>query len=242
VAKQYANHKSHAIHAALMGYYRFANLDQAKLQLQILRDSYFISRHALHPDTPESTYIWVRGYELSEEDKKQGLLGHFVKITCHMESKGKWGFAVEKVVDDAPHPQRKRIAMQHPNWGHPVLRNIDKKRIYLTIEDALADMALLQQEYPHVSVPGNHCLFIAVYGRVEDKKGKRVKRYVLEIEPVREGGYYLIAKEKKQKPKTKELPKSMKPKAPLPTADKPSEPMGFFASKVTLKRAKKTPK
>jgi hypothetical protein len=136
------------------------------------------------------------------------------------------------------------MAMQHPNWGHPVLRNIDKKRIYLTIEDALADMALLQQEYPHVSVPGNHCLFIAVYGRVEDKKGKRVKRYVLEIEPVPEGGYHLIAKEKKQKPKSprnKDLPKSLKPKSPLPTTDKPDEPMGFFASKVTLKRAKKKP-
>jgi hypothetical protein len=241
MAKQYANHKSHAIHAALMGYYRFSSLEQARLQLQILRDSYFISRHALHPDTPESTHVWVRGWGLSDDDKKQGLLGHFAKLTCHMESKGKWVFAVEKIVDDAPHPQRRRVPMQHPNWGHPVLRNVEKKRLYLTIEDALADMALLQQEYPHVSVPGNHCLFIAVYGRADDKKTRRVKRYVLEIEPVREGGYHLIAKEKKPKPKTKALPGSAKPKAAPAPAATPTEPMGFFASKVALKRTKKKP-
>ncbi len=45
MAKEYANHKSRIMHAALMGYYRFANEEQAKLQLQIIRDAYFISRH-----------------------------------------------------------------------------------------------------------------------------------------------------------------------------------------------------
>ena len=239
MAKEYANHKSHIMHAALMGYYRFANEEQAKLQLQIIRDAYFISRYPAHTDTPVSTVVWVRGYGVSDEDKKQGWLGHFVRITCHMESKGKWGFALEKVVDDAPHPQKRRVAMQHPNWGHPILRNIDKKHVYASIDDALAEMALLQQEYPHVSVPGNHCLFIAVYGRVEDKKGKRVKRYVLEIEPLPDGGYLLMAKEKKHKPKPAKTVKKALP--PKPPSESPSEPMGFFASKVTLKRAKKKP-
>ena len=199
MAKDYANHKSHAIHAALMGYYRFANVAQAKLQLQILRDTYFISRHALHPDTPESLVLWVRGYSLSDEDKKQGLLGHFVKVACAQEGKGDWGFSVQKIIDEAPHPQRRRVAMQHPNWGHPILRSIEKKRVYATLDAAQAELTLLQQEYPHVAVPGKHCLFIAVYGRTDEKAAKRVKRYVLEIEAVAEGGYVIVAKEKSRR-------------------------------------------
>ena len=230
--KDYANHKSHAINAALMGYYRFANLEQAKLQLHILHDQYFISHHALHPDTPECLVLWVRGYALAEDDKKQGLLGHFVKVSCHQENKNQWGFKIEKIVDNAPHPQKRRIPMQHPNWGHPILRNIEKKHVYATLEAAQAELISLQQEYPHVAVPGKHCLFIAIYGRVEDKKAKRVKRYVIEIEAHPEGGYAIIAKEKKQKAKTVKSVPSTPPKTP-------GDPVGFFTAKIALKRVKK---
>ena len=83
-----------------------------------------------------------------------------------------------------------------------------------------------------MAVPGKHCLFIAIYGRVEDKKAKRVKRYVIEIEAHPEGGYAIIAKEKKQKAKTVKSVPSTPPKTP-------GDPVGFFTAKIALKRVKK---
>jgi hypothetical protein len=239
MAKVYAHHKTHAVHAVLNGYYHFASEEQAMRQLQILCDTFLMSRYKAHPHTPKCVVMWIRGYGLSDEDRKNGVLGHFAMISCHKVAADKWSFNVKKLVDDAPHPQKRRTPQQHPNWGHPILRSVEKKKVYPTIEAAQGELVLLQQEYPHVAVPGAGCLFIAIYERGEDKKARRVKRYVLEIEPLKEGGYVIAAKEKKPKPKTPA--KTTKKTPPLPTTKKPKEPVGFFTSKVALKRTKKKP-
>jgi hypothetical protein len=235
--KRFATLKDQIIQAVLGNHYKFATEEQATTQLDIIKSLYFISKHKDHKDTPTSCTLWVRDYDITPEQKEQGALGNFLKIHCVKTEPKQFGFFVRKVdIELSVHPQRKRVDQRHPNWGHPVLRSIEKKRTYPTVENAQAELTLLQQEYPHAAVPGPNKLYLMIFGRAEGKE-KRVKKYVLEIKTAEKGGYYIDCTLNVPKPKQ---PKPAKPKPPAATMDKTEQkPLGEFTAKLALKRNKK---
>jgi hypothetical protein len=131
------------------------------------------------------------------------------------------------------HPQKKRILQRHPNWGHPILRSVDKKRRYPTVEQAQAELTLLQQEYPHAAIPGPGKLYVMIFGRTDADEKKRVKKYVLEIRLSEEGGYYINCALNSSQPKKKPA------KASAPDTQEGIKPVGEFTAKLALKRNKK---
>lgn len=233
--KRFANVKDAMIEAVLGDHYRFADKEQAKIQLDILKSHYFISKHPDHKDSDESCTLWVRGFEVTPEQEAQGAQGNFIKITCVKTDPKNFSFFTRKVdIDLSVHPQRKRVAQRHPNWGHPVLRSVEKKRVYPTVENAQAELTLLQQEYPHAAIPGANKLYLMIFGRADDNK-KRVRKYTLEIKVADGGGYVIDFALNAPRP-----PKNSKAKKPAPAKDKaPPDPVGSFTAKLALKRNKK---
>ncbi len=241
IKKRFAIVTDQMIQAVLGGHYQFATEEQAKQQLAILKERYFISKHPDHKDTETSCTLWVRDYDVTPEQKEKGALGNFVKIHCVKTNPNQFGFFNRKVdIDLAVHPQKKRVDQRHPNWGHPVLRSIEKKRVYQSVENAQAELTVLQQEYPHAAVPGPNKLYLMVFGRAEEGEKSRIKKYTLEIKTVPDkAGYYIdcilnIPKAKKPKAAAKKLPANTS-KTPAP------DPVGSFTAKLALKRNKKKP-
>jgi hypothetical protein len=231
--KRFAIIKDPVIQAVLGGHYAFANNEQAQKQLAIIKASYFISKHPEHKDDADTCTLWIRDYEVTEEQLEQGVIGNFLKIHCVKTAPNSFGFFCKKVdIDASVHPQRKRVQQRHPNWGHPILRSIERKRSYPTVDNAQAELTLLQQEYPHAAVPGPNKLYLMVFGRT-DSNEKRVKKYVLEIKQA-EKGYYIDCVENTPKPRTPS------PKKPAPATGTAAEaPVGNFTAKLALKRNKK---
>lgn len=97
------------------------------------------------------------------------------------------------------HPQRKRPKNKHPDWGHPILRDIHKKRLYFSLEEASHELARLHDEYPEVSIPDEHRLFIIVYGKGLGEKP--FQKYKFTVRPLPDGTFIIEYKEnvKKQK-------------------------------------------
>ena len=232
--KRFADQKDQIIQAVLGGHYTFASMEQAQLQLDIIKSNYFISKHPDHKDNAEQCTLWVRGYDITPEQKEDGAQGNFIKIHCVKTTPNSYGFFCRKVeLDLSVHPQRKRVAQRHPNWGHPVLRSIEKKRIYPTVENAQAELTLLQQEYPHAAVPGANKLYVMIFGRAEGKE-KRVKKYVLEIKQAEGKTGYII-----ECVLNESKPRPVRPKPPSSSAASPAKPVGDFTAKLALKRNKK---
>lgn len=232
--KRFANIKDAMIQAVTGGHYSFASEQQAKTQLGILKSHYFISKHPDHKDTDSACTLWVRDYEVTDEQRQKGALGNFLKVSCVKTAPNAYGFFVKKVdIDLSVHPQRKRILQRHPNWGHPILRSIEKKRVYPSVENAQAELTLLQQEYPHAAIPGPGKLYLMVFGRGEDDK-KRVRKYTLEIKMAENGGYIIDCQLNADKPK-----KPVKRRLLPPSTDAPKETVGKFTAKLALKRNKK---
>jgi hypothetical protein len=114
-----------------------------------------------------------------------------------------------------------------------VLRSIEKKRTYPTVENAQAELTLLQQEYPHAAVPGANKRYVMIFGRAEGKE-KRVKKYVLEIKQAEGKPGYII-----ECTLNESKPKPVRPKPPSASAATPAKPVGDFTAKLALKRNKK---
>jgi hypothetical protein len=68
--KRFADIKHPLIQAILGGHYQFADMQQAQTQLGVIKSHYFISRHPEHKDAPDCCTLWVRGYDVTDTEKK----------------------------------------------------------------------------------------------------------------------------------------------------------------------------
>ena len=228
--KSYATIKDPTIAAVVSGLYSFTSESDGVQVLKQIKDKNIASK--AYPETDSETVFWIREYDITPEDEKQGCKGNFCKFVVSKSGKGKFTLKAEKIaVEPAKHPERKYQKFQHPNWGHPVLRSVKKKKQYKQIEQAENDLRFLQEEFPLIAIPGPGKLYIMVFEK-ENNKGS-VKKYVLEIKIVPEGGFYIdhqenLSAKKEARPATKEAAEA--PKA---------EAVGDFTSQVLLKRAQK---
>lgn len=123
---------------------------------------------------------------LTEAEKEKGFTGNFVQLSTSRRSLFYTIVATKIERDSQYHPQRARPKQKHPDWGHPVLRGVLKKRVYPSFDEAKKELELLHQEYPTVSIPGEDKLYIIVYGK-RTHTNKPVQKYKLTIRPCPEG-------------------------------------------------------
>lgn len=240
--KRLATEVHPTIQAVISEMFRFVSRADAVERLEAIKDNFIITTRLPKPTDKATIKLWIRGYQITKDEEASGYLGNYAAIKIK-KIDGKFSLIAEKQkVGLKFHPQRKRPKKHHPDWGHPVLRAVKKGIVYDTIEEANKVLGQLHEEYPAVTIPNPGKLYIIIYHKVPtDKKPASsesiVQKYVLEIKPSREGGYFVEYRLNKV---------DTIPKQPIPVPKKRTQEIvesenkiqGYFTSMVELKKSK----
>ncbi len=224
-----------SVTAALDGLYRYGEEAKAIEQLATLKKHFTISRE--QPKEEHALRLWIKGYGLNRESRKEGYRGNFAIIRTQKEG-NKWTLKGE--LDPQPlakHPERVRPKRSHPDWGHPLLREIEKQKEYATGEEAAAILMALHEEFPQASIPGHGKLYLMVYERGRNADAP-VQKYIFKATPAVEGQgeedsqgpwkiQYILNPKQKRLPKRRVLKTEDLPEGTTP---------GFFAKMVQKRR------
>lgn len=222
-----ANIKSPIIDAILNGHYVFSSREQAEKKLEYVQSRFVRSSYGQEEEVPR-TILWIRGYDVTEEEEATGCIGNYAIIYIDEQPGNSFTLAAQKVVADAKrHPQRRRKKNRHPDWGYWVLRRIKKGWRYDSIDEAYSDLMTLAEDFPDVTIPSQNKVFTILYQRSMDEEELPLKRVILEVEALHEGGFTVTCKPNNYKPKeTKAKKVEAEPKAA----------MGRFTSMVQVKQ------
>lgn len=231
---RYATVQNPHIDAILNERFRFAYLKQVQNKLAFLKSIFILSKNQLESPKQDVLILWIKGFEVNAEEDDKGFTGNYAAITHKTIGEDRLVLYATKVnAPLAKHPQKKRPKARHPNWGHPILRAVKKKRIYNEMEDAIAELDQLHEEFPETSIPLGKKINIMIYAKAE-KGDKPVKKHILEIKPHGEDGelqgFYIDAY----------LKEDVRDK--LPGAKKANEKMeveGKFTAMVEARKKKK---
>lgn len=240
---KYATIKNPTIEAILGEHFRFANKEQAQARLEALREVFITSKLPADIDpNPLELKLWIRGYGLSAESREQGYIGNYARFEVKPLDKGKWTIApVLLNIDKRYHPQRRQTPKRHPNWGHPILRDIQKGRVHKTIEAAQNELTRLHEAFPEVSIPLTNKMYIMIYQKVEQEGQPPIRKWVLEIKPTPDGLGFFITHEPNtyQRPAAIPTQQTATPAAAPRAAPETKEAVGKFTSQVLLKKSRK---
>lgn len=231
------------IEAIIKQLYRFTEDEQALRRMEQLRDNFEISSSQDTEHGPE-VKLWIKGFALSDDDNKKGYLGHFAKVHPRKVAEGYIILHAEK--EEVPlerHPQKQRPKQKHPNWGHPILRGIEKHKSYDQLIEAQAELDKLHREFPDTSIPNVNKLHILVYSKDPNGGGNPTKKITLEIKSTAQGKFEILSREntsQKKAPKKVHIPISPAISGnALP--DGVQAVQGRFTAMVELKKKKKRP-
>lgn len=235
---KYATIKNPTIEAILGENFRFANEAQALARIESLRDTFIVSPLPKNIDDNSLAFkLWIRGYGLTSEAREAGYIGNYARFEIKPVDNGKFTLAAVLVsVDKKYHPQRRQTAKRHPNWGHPIMRDIQKGRVHKTVESAQTELTRLHEMFPEVSIPLTNKMYIMVYRKQEDESQNPIQKWVLEIKALDTGGFKIEyapnTYQGKGRPTTEASPTKQ-------AAPKQGEAIGRFTSQVLLKKSKK---
>lgn len=182
--KKTATVRNPTIEAVVGQLLRLPDMDAALRRMDQIAEHFVVSREQITESKVPSLMLWIKGFDVSKDELKEGYLGHFAVIAPKKIADGKVTLTATKVtMDITKHPQRKyqNTGQRHPNWGHPILRKIKKGVSGTSLEEAVSMLMKLHEEYPDASIPGNLKLFLMIY-RKPDKGDKAIKKWVFEIE------------------------------------------------------------
>ena len=236
---RYANAANLHIAAVVNGAYRFDTPERAGQKLAAIKKLFTTAREQDEASDNLSLTLWIRQYDVTDVEEAAGFLGNFAKITVEkVKEEGLYTLSAVKVEKPLKnHPLRRRPAARCPNWGHPILRGIQKGKQYPNLELANAELQQLHLEYPETTIPANNKLYLMIFSRRDNPK-QPIERYVLEIKNLQGGGFMIEWKKNEFKRKT---PIVLTGESAPEAAQEPAQ-MGHFASLVSLKRKKKTDK
>jgi hypothetical protein len=237
--KKYASVKNPTIEAILNENFRFSDTDQAQTRLEALRETFITSRLPEDVDAdPKELKLWIRGYGLSSSMREKGYIGNYARFEVKRAEKGKWTItAVLLSIDKKYHPQRRQPPRRHPNWGHPIMRDIKKQRVHAQVETAQNELARLHELFPEVSIPLTNKMYIMVYQKTEDGEPP-IKKWVLEIKATEDGGgFYIDSYPNTYQADTRAVVQEATAKKEPAIA---KEAMGKFTSAALLKKSRKT--
>jgi hypothetical protein len=178
--------------------------ERARQRLEIIRGKYQISRNTKEIDNEDTLVLWIRGYALSEEEKKKNYAGNFARLEVGSVSADWFRLYITKIEEDiSRHPIRPfDKSHPHPSWGHPILRSVEKHRVYNTEEEAEEELAQLRREYPDAGILAmKDKLLLMTWGDPKsqtihgdgpnpEKKKNPIKRWILRVQAC-EGGYMI---------------------------------------------------
>ncbi len=248
--KRIATVKNPVIQAVSQGLFRFENEEQAKDLFKRISNNFIISKEQ---DKDGNTIkIWIKGFSITPEEKKEGFLGNYASIKIVQKDKKFTLTAEKQVVELKRHPQKIRPKQKHPDWGHPILRRVLKKKAYKTMEEAEKDIQRLHEEFPEISIPGGDKLYLMVYNKDLAKSNTNpTQKIILKIHPTDTGEFLINYVENRKKKVLPPLPKSAaatpatagSPEAAAnaatsPTGSTPAQ-KGYFSAMVEMKRKAK---
>jgi len=228
------------IAASIEARFRFADIGQAQNALDKIIRNFLLAKDSPPVDENgkhNAIKIFIRGFAVGEEEKAKGYRGNFALISIKKVSGGRFALIGEKLdIDVSHHPERERPKSRYPNWGHPILRAVEKGKIYPDLKHAKKELRLLHEEYPEATIPGEDTLHVLIFTRKENKE-KPLEKIVIKLQVQSEGGVKLALKGKGAGKASGEAKK--------PLAIKPSEPSskpeirGKFTGLVVEKRKKR---
>ena len=188
--KKYASLNDPLVAAAVGGLLCYKAWNDALYQFRQIRTKFVTSREH-DPKEDDAFALWIKGYALTDAQTAEGYKGNFAAIKAVKLVDDMYGIIATKL-DTAldTHPQRKRDDKDTPNWMHPVLRSIQKGKVYESFDEAYNEILLLQQTFPKVAIPGSDSLQLMVYERPKGGKGG-VRRYNFKIMPKPDGGWVI---------------------------------------------------
>ncbi len=210
--KRLATEKHPTIESVVNGLFKFTNMEDAVAKLNTIKEHFVISAKLPKDENENTVKLWIRGFQIDDEEEKEGFLGNYALIKIKEED-NKFSLIAEKQkIALKYHPQRKRPKRKHPDWGHPCMRVIKKGTVFENTEAAQKVLNQLHEEHPLVSIPAVNKLYVILYSKAYNPP---IKKFVLEIKPA-EGGFIIESKEnnyvKKDqtdvKPQTEEKPKN----------------------------------
>lgn len=249
-SRKYATIKHPTIEALVNDLYKYVERKQALSRFHNIRDNFVMSK-----EQPESTredpiaVFWIKGYGLTPAEEEKGYTGHFAQMRLGTNTKGQHTLVANKMdVPITKHPQKKRLASKHPNWGHPVMRAVKKGKVYDTLEAASAELELLHLEFPEVSIPGVNKLYLIIYEKREGIK-QPTRKIALELAQ-KDHGFTLVCKdnEKGARPASKQPPVERSPEetaaaATLPPSQKITpKHVGAYTAQELLRKKKRAAK
>ncbi len=229
--KRVAVLKHPLIEAVIHGLFKFTEERQAVARLNEIKSKFIVGKD--QDPSGRTLKLWIKDYELSDEDIKKGYRGHFGEISIKQLDKRKCSLHLAKLdVPLAAHPQKTRAKRSHPDWGHPVLRKLEKYPVFKEPEHAHALLMTLHEEYPNISIPGLNYLLIMVYRKDKVKKGDGppVQKLKFSIVAAEGGGYKITWAENVKRQKV--TIKKEEPEVAQPT-------VGSFTAMVKLKKKRK---
>jgi len=234
--KYYAYAEHETVQAMLHSLFRFQTAMQAQLISNRFADEVILSPKMRDPKDREAIFLWVRDLDVTEEQRKNGYLGNFAKISLIKLPNGKWTLNMVRVdIPLAKHPLRMKMARRYPNSGHPTLRGAARGKTYTSMQAASDALMKMHEEFPEVSIPGVNRLKIMCYRKAE-KGQSPIQRLELAVVKRDEKVYVIDVKvvgaDNVKRPVAEAIAKA--------TQEKPTpEVSGFYTAMVTKKRARK---
>lgn len=220
------------IEAVAHALFRYDDIEQAYAQMESIKKQFVISKEQPQEDDAAGPQLrlWIRGYDLTQDDKSKGYTGHFAILNIK-QIEGRYAIAATKDTTPlAQHPQKRRPKQSHPDWGHPILRAIKRGKTFKTIEAADNELQALHRQFPNVSIPNPAKLHCIVYEKRKGEKGAPIRKYTFEVKPTAEGEFLIHYQE------------NIRIKGPKAVKENvESSPEGYFTALVQTKRKKKKP-
>lgn len=187
VKKRYASVLDKPIKAMIQGTFRFAEAADAQKKIEEQRSDLIFSKAKEGEEGECRDKLWIQGYEITEEEGKQGFLGNFAELEVKWRS-GHCTILAKKVkIPVKYHPKKDNVG-EHPGWGHSLLRQVRKGSSFRSIEDARDRLSRLCQEYPKVTIPTLEKFYIIVYSK--EYGPSRTRKFV--FRPIEREGSVII--------------------------------------------------
>lgn len=172
---------------------KFENIDNAREYLKGLAKGHILSeKHNGLGD--DGIVMWIKGFQVTKEEAREGLLGNYAKIFITEEG-GYYYVSLEKLFIKE-HPQRKRGLKAHPDMGNPKIRNLDKNK-YDTFDQAKEVLDEIAQTYPKAVRNQGDRLFVNIFSKTFGSPP--IRSHVLDI-ILHNGKYQITIKENVKSP------------------------------------------
>lgn len=150
----YANHS--LIINLFSGTYHNISKIKACDVIDEFRGTFVCSKQENFPEfiNDTSLVVWIKGFELTKSERKEGRVGNFAKIYFSVD-KGKHSLLYEKLaVEIERHPQKKRqfAGKASPDEGFETIRFAIKGKQFKSLADGLNSLNILCKTFPKTTI------------------------------------------------------------------------------------------